>query len=472
MFANLPSPEALRRAASSLVPLPGWEGDSQSPIAVAFSGGADSVYALCALWAHEAMRPRLVAWHFNHRVRGDASAEDAAFCVAFCEALGVPCVVGERTTTGWAAENVLREARQAFFAEQRAISGIQVLVTAHHLDDVVESMLWRLARGAGPVGLAAPREVQTFRDGHVHWRPLITAGLTKAALQAELLRAGIPWREDLTNAQPVASRNRVRTWLSQGGVDALGEHYQAGFARAARLQDDYHKALMAWAETLGVQPQESEACQVAALREKPATLIYAVLVQFLQLQGFNEPSVTSLMPLVEAMRLGRELRASVQGRLVEVHQGQLRLCPLEWPKLGPVLRTLKENEDCLESGLRAERSDVTPELWADLSLGDIPPQQEVYLKVPPGTPLTWRGRQEGDRFHPLGAPGSALLADMLINRKIPVEQRDALPVVLAQDQILWVPGLPPTDAFKLKGPTSGALRLTWRGPCLNSTLRS
>jgi tRNA(Ile)-lysidine synthase len=418
------------------------------------------------------MRPRLVAWHFNHHVRGVASDEDAEFCRELCQALEIPLVMGQREEAGLASELVLREARQAFFATQRASSGIRVVVTAHHLDDVVESMLLRLARGAGPVGLAAPREVQSFRDGHVHWRPLIAAGLTKEFLKTELQRVGLPWREDATNAQPVATRNRVRAWLFQGGAVALGEHYQAGFARSARLQDDYHQALMAWAASLGVQPQERAGCLVSPLQQKPATLIYAVLVHFLQLQGLSDCSVVSLHPIVEAIRVGHDVKASVQGRLVEVQQGHLRLLPQGHLAWGDDLRKLEENTVCPESGLLAERCAVDATLWASLSRGDISPQYEVYLSVSPAAVLTWRGRQEGDRFQPLGAPGSALLADMLINRKIPVEQRDALPVVLADSQILWVPGVPPAEAFKLQGPTSGALRLTWRSPCLNSTIRS
>ncbi|GBL27760.1 hypothetical protein EMGBS8_17080 [Verrucomicrobiota bacterium] len=75
-------------------------------------------------------------------------------------------------------------------------------------------MLMRLARGAGLAGLAAPREWQAFRAGHVHWRPLIGARLTKAELLAALSAGAIPWHEDATNQQPIAVRNIgfVRGW--------------------------------------------------------------------------------------------------------------------------------------------------------------------------------------------------------------------------------------------------------------------
>ena len=69
---RLPSPDALRAAASRLPRLPAPPPEPTGPIAVGLSGGADSVFALAALWADEAVRPRLRAWHFDHRVRGEA----------------------------------------------------------------------------------------------------------------------------------------------------------------------------------------------------------------------------------------------------------------------------------------------------------------------------------------------------------------------------------------------------------------
>ena len=149
---SLPTPDALRAAAFRLPRLPSAP-EGSGPIAVAVSGGADSIYLLCALWADDAVRPRLRVLHFDHRVRGEASAEDARFVAAVCSALSVPCVLGSREEQGGASEADLRSARDAFFAEQRQAHGIELLCTAHHLDDVVENALLRLARGAGLAGL-------------------------------------------------------------------------------------------------------------------------------------------------------------------------------------------------------------------------------------------------------------------------------------------------------------------------------
>lgn len=461
---SLPAPDALRAAALRLPRLPSAP-ESAGPVAVAVSGGADSVYLLCALWADEAVRPRLRVLHFDHRVRGEASAEDARFVAAFCAALGVPCALGERAGQGAASEADLRATRDAFFAERRRADGCELLCTAHHLDDVVENALLRLARGAGLAGLAAPRVLQEFRDGHRRWRPLIEAGLTKSALLEALRAAGIPWREDATNALPVAARNRVRAWLAQGGEAALGEGYAKGFARSARILSEAQAALADWAKELGCVVSADGTMPVAALKGRPTALIQECLREFLHRQGVVDPGASSLQPLIAAIAAGAETQSAVRGVRVRVKAGTLAVPP-EAPSFGPAERALSPASPDEESGLLAEVVDVDASLWASLSRGDISPAREAYVTAS-SVPLAWRGRMEGDRYQPLGAPGSAKLSDLLINRKIPANRREALPVVLRGGEILWVPGLPPAHSARLAGPAKGALRLTWLGPGLD-----
>ena len=460
---SLPTPDALRAAASRLPRLPSPP-EANGPIAVAVSGGADSVYLLCALWADEAVRPRLRVLHFDHRVRGEASAEDARFVSALCAALDVPCVLGVRAGLGAASEADLRSARDAFFAEQRKSVSYELLCTAHHLDDVVENALLRFARGAGLAGLAAPRALQEFRDGHRRWRPLIEAGIAKPALLAALRAAGIPWREDASNLLPIAARNRIRAWLAEGGESALGEGYAEGFARSASIIGDAQAALAVWASELGCVISATGTMPVGALKGRPEALVQECLREFLHRQGVVDPSAKSLLALTAAILAGGETQSAVRGLVVRVKGGELSILT-EAPAFGSDERRLRVGSADDECGLLAEVVDVDASLWASLSRGDISPAREVYV-VAPATTLTWRGRVEGDRYQPLGSPGSAKLSDLLINRKIPAEQREALPVVLSAGSILWVPGLPPASAARLDGPTRGALRLTWRGLCL------
>lgn len=470
MPVRLPSPADLRAAAARMPRLPAPPADLAGPIAVGLSGGADSVAVLGALWADESVRPRLRAWHFDHRVRGAASAEDAAFCAGLCAGLGIPFTGGARAAAGPASEAALRAERDAFFRAERAAQSVRLLVTAHHVDDQVETMLMRLSQGAGPVGLAAPRARQPFRDGHVRWRPLLAAGWRKPEVVAALRAAGLPWREDATNAEAAARRNRVRAWLAAGAETALGAGYAQGFARAARIQDELAQALLAWGAQLGAQVDAEGRLPVAGLRGAPAALAHLLVQDFLHRHGIGEASAESLAPLLAAIAAGADTRTSVAGEVLRLRGGWLAVEPeAATPMLGGALRPLAIGG--FADGLGAESVDVDAATWARLSQGEIPPTREVFVRAPESA-LGWRGRLPGDRYRPLGAPGEAKVADLLINRKVPAALRDALPVVLAGEEILWVPGLPPADSHRLTGPAKGALRLTWNAPRVGSILPS
>ena len=453
------SAEALRAAAASLPRLPRLADDPGGPLLLGVSGGSDSVYLLLALSGDATLAGRIVVAHFDHRARGAESAADSEFVAGLCATLGVPCRRGSREADGPASEGALRDARERFFAATRADVGAAVLVTAHHVDDVVETMLLRLARGAGPGGLGSPRVRRRFRDGHVRWRPLVAAGLRKRDITGALSAARVSWREDATNALPLAARNRVRSWLESGASGALGEGHAAGFALSSRILADSHEALIAWGRELGCLPG-ADPLDLSGLRGRPSALAHAVLAEHVRQISGADASPESLAPVVTAAIDGREGRFSLCGRLHRLRGGKL-LLSAERPAWGAGLRPLRPGVPDPECGLLAETVDIDDPLWRALSGRAVSNVEEVYLGVPSAEGLAWRGRADGDRYRPLGAPGGAKLSDLLINRKVPEEVRDSLPVVLAGEEILWVPGLPPSDAHRLDGPRRGALRLTW-----------
>lgn len=221
------------------------ESAGRSRWGVAFSGGADSLALLLLLWAHWPKRRKgIVALHFNHRLRGRASRADADFCRRVCAELGVPFAAaawsGRRADT---SEAEAREARHAFLR-----SKARVLWFGHQQDDVAETMLMRLARGSGAGGLAAPRPVQTFSGGRVHLRPLLD--LRHAEIVSLLREAGIPWREDASNASDRYLRNRVRRDVLPRWQQAAGRDVAAGAARSRDLLEEDEAALETWLERL------------------------------------------------------------------------------------------------------------------------------------------------------------------------------------------------------------------------------
>ena len=247
---------------------------------VAFSGGADSLALLLTLWAnHPEKRERLVALHFNHRLRGRESDGDERFCRRVCAALGVRLRVGQwRAARKGASEAEARVARQQFFAREMKRARGRVLWQAHQQDDIAESMLMRLARGSGLGGLAAPRPVQATAAGRVYLRPLLT--LKKSELVAVLKNAGADWREDSSNAGSAYFRNRIRRAVLSPWTKAAGRDALAGAALSRELLEEDERALESWLDELAPLGRDRQ-LDVERLAGKPRAIVRRALHRWL-----------------------------------------------------------------------------------------------------------------------------------------------------------------------------------------------
>jgi len=181
---------------------------------VGVSGGADSVALLRLLVEHGISN--LVICHLDHCLRGQASTEDANFVDQLAAELSLSCETGRSdvqqrmTERGESMETAARNARHQFFGECAEKYNCPRILLAHHADDQAETVLWNLLRGS--YGLKGMRTEQTIttESGKIlelH-RPLLS--LRRAELVEWLSSHHYSWREDLSNAQPVAIRNRLR----------------------------------------------------------------------------------------------------------------------------------------------------------------------------------------------------------------------------------------------------------------------
>lgn len=225
-------------------------GGGQSRWVLAVSGGADSVALVLLVWAHwPKQRGKLVLAHFNHRLRGAASAGDARFCAMVARGLGI-----DFETAAWTnrpekvSEADARAARNRFLGEVRRKYRSSSIWTGHQQDDVAETMLMRLSRGAGTKGLAAPRPVQSWGSEGRRMRPLL--GVSREELRDSLTEAKGRWREDDSNAQGEFFRNRVRGVVVPAWVKAAGRNSVQGAALSRRLLAEDDAALEAWLDEL------------------------------------------------------------------------------------------------------------------------------------------------------------------------------------------------------------------------------
>jgi tRNA(Ile)-lysidine synthase len=206
--SHAPAPAVVGRFAADLDALTTGEG-----LAVAVSGGADS---LALLLLAQAARPgAVVAATVNHGLRPEA-ADEAAEVARICGDLGVEhAVLTVRVAAGGAGlQGEAREARYAALEAWARERGARALATAHHLDDQAETVLMRLARGAGVNGLQGVRPSRALGDGLMLVRPLL--GWRKRELEAIIAAAGLTPADDPANADPRFDRTRARGLLAGG----------------------------------------------------------------------------------------------------------------------------------------------------------------------------------------------------------------------------------------------------------------
>lgn len=243
-----------------------------APVLIALSGGADSVYLLHVLAAANP-RPRLLAVHVDHGLRGEEGERDARECARACARLGVDQerVRIDLDAGGPNLEARAREARYAALSDAARAHGIGVIATGHHADDALETLLQRWIRGTpmegiaglsssvtvtrgmrasprarGPeVSLSRANESVPARPGEEHLDPLVIVrpliALRREEVRSSLREHGIAWCEDSSNDSDRFTRNRVRNQVlphltELGGPDTV-ENLRAFGAAVEELEE-------------------------------------------------------------------------------------------------------------------------------------------------------------------------------------------------------------------------------------------
>ncbi len=256
------------------------------------SGGADSVALLHHL--HGNGFREVVVCHLDHGLRGRASAGDARFVRKLASQLGYPCEIGKTAVKSLAAENghsletSAREARHAFFAICSRKYRCPRLLLAHHFDDQAETLLWNLLRGSR--GLSGMKEAQTLPMGGRPIeciRPLL--GRRKMELRAWLEDHGFPWREDATNGEPFAVRNRLRNEALPLLAEISKRDPAESFIRAAEATAEW-RSIEAWAVKQAAVLDPQGRLHLPQLKSLPPALQSACIYDFLRTSGVTDLS--------------------------------------------------------------------------------------------------------------------------------------------------------------------------------------
>jgi len=207
---------------------------------IGVSGGRDSVALLHCLVGRG--YKKLIVCHFNHRLRGAASDRDAKFVQKLAAKYDADFETDSADVRGLAKkqkmslETAAREARYAFFARVAQDRRAPTIFLGHHADDLVETFLINLFRGAGSSGLSALREISSRRINDVDLtlvRPLVSVWRTQ--IDEYVRKHRLKFREDASNKDLALLRNRIRRRLIPQVEKTAGRSIRGNIWRAAMI---------------------------------------------------------------------------------------------------------------------------------------------------------------------------------------------------------------------------------------------
>ena len=410
-------------------PLPG-----PGPLLVAVSGGGDSVALLHILHRLAPERGwRLVVGHVDHGLRPD-SPEDARFVQELARGLGLACRVQavQARRPGLSPEEAARQARRRALVEMARAEGAGIIALAHTADDQAETVLARVLSGTGPTGLAGMRPFSP-----PFWRPLL--GARREDLRDFLRRQGLSWREDPSNRDLGPQRNRIRHRLLPLARELVNPRAEEALCRLARLCADEEEYWQNWCARALQEHSRREGSSLCLELDHLLALEPAPRRRLLRaaLHGLSGRGQGILRHHLED--LGR-LAAGKPGRRLVLPGGLVA-----WRE-ADVLRLDREDSDldftCRLDGpgwaylaplglwLAVEPSGRPQSLRARGPVVHLPARRVRW-------PLVIRPPRPGERFHPLGAPGSKRLSRFLIDQKVPPWWRRRTVVVADQEGPWW-----------------------------------
>lgn len=445
-------------------------------VLTAVSGGADSVALAYALhFLKKRIGFSLTLAHLNHGLRGRAADADAEFVSELAWRLGLPCLQGrvdvrrQARHDGVSVEMAARQARYDFLLRAAREAGANSLATAHTADDQAETIILKLARGAGPQGLGGiPYRAE--RGGLTVIRPMLDT--THAAATGFLRRYRLAWREDRSNRDTEFLRNRVRHEIIPLLEKRLNPRIRRVLVRTAEVLREESE----WLDRMAVHLLEvsTERSARAVLRVARARNLHTavrrrLLRAWLAAAGMDP----DLMDFDAVDRVDGLLAAGNGTRSVDLpggwravrRYGRMSLERGRAGSRGPFrVRVLVPGDTILpEQGLRVtarwEHGLVRP---ARSRIGDLPAEASFGARAIGKSALFLRSWKAGDRIRPLGMDGSCKLQDLFTDQKVPRDLRAAVPVLECRGEVIWVPGYRIARGWEVPAPSAPSLRVRVR----------
>ncbi len=408
---------------------------------LACSGGLDSV-VLAHLCARLKIDVELA--HCNFQLREEESLDDEKFVKELASELGLMAYVKRFDTETYANQNKLsiqvaaRNLRYTWFRQLAGEKNIPYVLTAHHVDDSLETFLINLSRGTGIKGLTGIEE----RSGILR-RPLLR--FTRSQIEAYADKFQINWREDSTNKELYYLRNKIRHEITPR-LKELHPNFLQNFQvtqkhlkGSASILGSYIRELKS---SLFVERKGGWEISVKSLEKlKPnADFLYALFSEY----GFTEwDNVRDILRATS----GKQIR-SKSHRLV-MDREVLILTRLENEEPSSYYFELNEGEIIEPLSIKIE---LVPEM-AELT------REILYVdKETLNHRLEVRKWKKGDYFYPLGMKGRKLVSKFFKDEKFSALDKEQQWLLFSGDRLVWIIGKRADDRFKVTSETEKILR--------------
>lgn len=425
-------------------------------VAVALSGGADSVFLLNAL--HEAAKQKgfeLIAIHVNHMIRGTEADRDENFCREMCKHLGVEffCVrrnvPAEAKKSGKTLEEAARDARYSSFEKIMREENSCVIATAHNANDLCENILIRMTRGTSLEGVCGiPRERELAFGTVV--RPILS--VSKKEITDYCRENGIEFVTDSTNLCDDYTRNKIRNRIIPM-IEEINPAFLSVSARNAGIFSRDSDFIEGEADRLYETCVSDGRIELSALREKHDALVSRVVNRYCISLG-AKPEQKHIDLLVDTLKKGENTSLSLPGQkraviendtLFIIHDIRTECDAVSYefeleigenhfsiPESGVcVTADLREFEDGGELIFDEEKYSLQPSIIYNLST-----QRVLNFDTIKGK-LFLRSRRAGDRID-FGDFKKSV--KKLMNEKgIPKNIRDLIPCLADEEEIIYVP---------------------------------
>lgn len=418
--------------------------DKDDRLVIGVSGGIDSMVLLEFLSKkRHQLGVHITAVHIDHMLRGEQSAEDRRFVEQQCKLWEVPCksfsvpIPAILAENGGNAQSVCRQERYRVFEQVMEKTESTVLITAHHADDQLETILMEGMRGSLRNGAFGMRMKRPFGGGMLV-RPQLAVTKEQIARYAQLNK--VPYREDPSNASDTYTRNRIRKTI----VPAMAQENPRASLHFSELAEQINEDavfLQQLAEqTLKELLSSDKELLISAesFRRHPSALQKRMVLLLLNYL-YDDKRVLITSHLAEQVR---ELLQSSSGT-VFLHLPQNYMMIRQYDQV--FFEKPKEF-------LQRQQADIG-HLWSPpvlgfryrvMPVGEEPEAENTnfWYFQSEETDFTLRGRKPGDRILLAGMDQAKKLARLMIDEKIPSQQRDNWPIIVAgENRVLLVPGL-------------------------------